>query len=361
MQVPWPVMTIVFSITLFSILSANMLLAFKVCRLKPIAKFGLWANIALFIAFVCASNLFGLFGTDAFRLPFLPFLVLAGPFAYLFSLAVIGEYPKNSKVCLHLFVPLLLIMLSLKANIFKGSFFATHTTTVWLMVCSTILSIGYLMAVIAKAMSKRHTSGNHAAFLLLIITQLPMAVMANIVGIAYRHTSKNPEGFFVPESTLIVNWLVFLSMALALFRYFTKQLSAKEATDAEQKQYHKSPLTAKDMEEIAKRLLMVADQEIYMEAELSLKGLAKAVQAPIHHVTQTLNMQMKTDFYGFVNGYRVKMACRMLQETDMAIDLIWQECGFNSRATFNRHFRTATGTTPSNYRTGKTELNSCLA
>ncbi|MEE1944581.1 AraC family transcriptional regulator [Pedobacter sp. KR3-3] len=324
-------------------------------------KFGLWANMALLVAFVCASNLFGLFGADTFRLPFLPFLVLAGPFAYLFSLAVIGEYPKNSKVCLHLAIPILLIILSLKLSIFKESFLAEHAATVWLMVCSTVLSIGYLMAVIAKVMSKRHTGGNHAGFLLLLITQLPIAVMANIAGIAYRHDSKNPEGFFVPESTLIVNWLVCLSMALALFRYFTKQLSVKESTEAEQKQYHKSPLTAKDMEEIAKRLLLVADKGIYIDAELSLKGLAKAVQAPIHHVTQTLSMQMKTDFYGFVNGYRVKMACRMLQETDMAIDLIGQECGFNSRATFNRHFRTATGTTPSNYRTGKAWRNSCLA
>ncbi len=349
------VITIVFSIALFSILLANMFLAYRVYHLRPLTRFGFWANVALFVAFICAHNFFGLFGVDAFKLPFLPFLALAGPFVYLFSLVATDECLKTAKICPHLIVPILLIILSVVTGFVKWLSLDGYTATVGLMACSVVLSIGYLMAAVAKIMAKRKTSGNHAAFLLLVVTQLPIAVMANIVGLAYRHNSVNPEGFFIPESTIIVNWLVFLAIALSLFSYFTKQFFAKEPIMAEQKQYHKSPLSIKDMEDIEKRLLVAADKDIYMDAELSLKGLAKAVQAPIHHVTQTLNMQMKTDFYGFVNGYRIRMACRLLKETSLPIDWIWPKCGFNSRTTFNRHFRTAMGTTPTHYRTAEPE------
>ena len=52
----------------------------------------------------------------------------------------------------------------------------------------------------------------------------------------------------------------------------------------------------------------------------------------------------------YVNEYRIKQACRLLEETDLSVMDICLECGFNNLGNFLREFRRRTGTTPLQYR-----------
>ena len=63
-----------------------------------------------------------------------------------------------------------------------------------------------------------------------------------------------------------------------------------------------------------------------------------------------------TGFYDFVNGLRIERACALLADPDRADQPILAlafEAGFQSKATFNRVFKTRIGQTPSAYRRAK--------
>ena len=71
-----------------------------------------------------------------------------------------------------------------------------------------------------------------------------------------------------------------------------------------------------------------------------------------------LNRELNTTFYDFINHYRVEETKQRLLSPDYrhySIIAIAFDCGFNSEASFNRIFRQATGSTPSQYRKAHTQ------
>jgi transcriptional regulator GlxA family with amidase domain len=55
-------------------------------------------------------------------------------------------------------------------------------------------------------------------------------------------------------------------------------------------------------------------------------------------------------FTDFVNHVRVSRACQLLMESDLLINHIGYQVGFNNIANFNRRFLDIKGVTPSDYR-----------
>ncbi|TQF70204.1 helix-turn-helix domain-containing protein [Pseudoalteromonas luteoviolacea] len=92
------------------------------------------------------------------------------------------------------------------------------------------------------------------------------------------------------------------------------------------------------------------EKQLFMDEELSLNKLSKAIGVSENHISETLSQKLKTNFFQFVNGYRIAAAEKLLQETDKRISTIQYEVGFNSKSTFNTAFKKSTGLTPSLYR-----------
>jgi len=118
--------------------------------------------------------------------------------------------------------------------------------------------------------------------------------------------------------------------------------------------YRKSPLARDRAEEYRRRLLEhVARARPYLDPDLRLDALARAVGIPAHHLSQTLNQAMGMTFFDFVNRARVRHAADLLlhprdpEQTVLAVAL---DSGFSSKASFNRAFKTHTGLTPSQFR-----------
>lgn len=94
------------------------------------------------------------------------------------------------------------------------------------------------------------------------------------------------------------------------------------------------------------------DTQSYLDPTLSLKELADSLQMPPLQLSQTINSQLGKNFNELVNGFRVEAVKEKLLDTSQAhlsILGIAFECGFNSKATFNRTFKQLTGFTPSQY------------
>jgi AraC-like DNA-binding protein len=114
------------------------------------------------------------------------------------------------------------------------------------------------------------------------------------------------------------------------------------------------------MELLVQRIIVLMEEEkLYQEAELTLQQVAAKLQVPSYQVSQALNEGMKKNFYDLVNNYRVENAKRLLldeKSRNYTILSIGFEAGFNSKTTFNTVFKKFTGTTPTEFRDKQTAL-----
>ena len=91
----------------------------------------------------------------------------------------------------------------------------------------------------------------------------------------------------------------------------------------------------------------------YLDSQLSLESLAHQLSMTRHDLSQLINDKLNTNFFGFVNDYRVQAFKERLADkkyehyTLLGIAL---ETGFNSKSSFNSIFKKAEGMTPSEYK-----------
>ncbi|WP_261319070.1 helix-turn-helix domain-containing protein [Microbulbifer agarilyticus] len=110
-------------------------------------------------------------------------------------------------------------------------------------------------------------------------------------------------------------------------------------------------LKAERMEQIAQTLNQVmAKDKLYMESDLSLKKLSETISVSENHISETLSQFLDTNFFQFVNEYRVDAAKQLVKGSDMQVSAIAYEVGFNSKSTFNAAFKKSVGETPTAYR-----------
>ncbi len=111
--------------------------------------------------------------------------------------------------------------------------------------------------------------------------------------------------------------------------------------------------------------LLATSQELTqkMEAEqwflnptLKLSDLSKEMNLPVKTLSYVINTGIGKSFYDFVNTYRVEEFQKRVKQDDYAhLSLLGvaYDCGFNSKATFNRIFKKFTGVSPSVYQREK--------
>lgn len=129
---------------------------------------------------------------------------------------------------------------------------------------------------------------------------------------------------------------------------------------SENGKYKTSPLTPGQMEHYQDELLALMKREQpHLDASLKISDLAARLDIPSHYLSQVLNEGMNTNYYDFVNTYRVEAAKRRLKDKNYShysILAIGLECGFTNKTTFNRTFKKVTGMTPSEFLAGQREV-----
>jgi len=107
----------------------------------------------------------------------------------------------------------------------------------------------------------------------------------------------------------------------------------------------------------ALRKAMEEDQ-LYLDPELTVEKVGRHLQKPPKTVSSVLNGHAGKSFNQYVNEYRVEaVKRRMLDPAQPPLTLVGLafECGFNSQATFQRAFRSATGQSPGEYLASRRE------
>ena len=110
---------------------------------------------------------------------------------------------------------------------------------------------------------------------------------------------------------------------------------------------------AKQEEEFINRLLSyMKDSKPYLNPEITLGVLSSQMKVSSEYLSRVINTRLNMNFFDFIAHYRVeefKHMCKDLSKRNYTIISLAYDCGFNSKAAFNRVFKKTTGVTPSEY------------
>ncbi|MEL7220874.1 MAG: helix-turn-helix domain-containing protein [Bacteroidota bacterium] len=120
--------------------------------------------------------------------------------------------------------------------------------------------------------------------------------------------------------------------------------------------YQKQKMSIAKGDALLQRLSAAMDEErYYLDAKIKLPQLATILEVSPHEISQVINDRLGVSFNHYINDYRVKAACEMLEHADhLTVEGIGREVGFNSRSAFYAAFKQQMAQTPAQY---KAQLN----
>jgi AraC-like DNA-binding protein len=154
-------------------------------------------------------------------------------------------------------------------------------------------------------------------------------------------------------------WYYFFSSIAIIFigikGYFT-DTSKLHLLSFDTKEKNKNSNKPIIKSEIDSKKSMIEDfinkNESFLNDNINLIQLADELNMSRAELSEVINNGFGKNFNDFINSYRIEAIKRMLQDgkhQHLSLLGIAYECGFNSKATFNRVFKKLTNTSPSEY------------
>ncbi|WP_299247323.1 helix-turn-helix domain-containing protein [uncultured Aquimarina sp.] len=143
---------------------------------------------------------------------------------------------------------------------------------------------------------------------------------------------------------------------ILLPNYIQNNLRKKNNAKASVKQptHHLANADKNEIETLKMQLIqLLEDEQPYLDENLSLKKLAEMIPTTDRKLSALLNFHFNTNFYDFINAYRVKEIQTRLGKQEFnkyTILALAFDSGFNSKSSFNRIFKKETGLSPSAYK-----------
>lgn len=91
-------------------------------------------------------------------------------------------------------------------------------------------------------------------------------------------------------------------------------------------------------------------QRAYLMPTLKISDVARQIGSNRTYVSSWFNRSRQSTFFSYVNQLRIKHACELLNTTNIPLEAIAQESGFNSKSSFYRIFKNLKRCTPNEYR-----------
>jgi AraC-like DNA-binding protein len=308
----------------------------------------------------------------------MPLPIVHGPCLFLYTLTLTGHRVKLKDLLMHFALPVAFYLylapfifspVQEKILVYENEGAGYETFLFIREVCVPLSGVGYVLASIIILRKHRSTIADHFSsvdkvnlawlqyliiwlatiWALVIFTNDDWVFGAVVVFIFFI-------GFFG-----IRQGVIFSPEAVAAMHFQEKKLREEKTGEKsdeaiaglEKTKYQKSGLTTDGSTSLHEQLTRVMiSEQLFKNSELTLLGLASRINAAPNHVSQVINEREEKSFYDYVNSLRVQEFVKVLDRPEsrrLTLFAVAQECGFNSKSSFNRYFKKFTGYSPSEY------------
>lgn len=166
-------------------------------------------------------------------------------------------------------------------------------------------------------------------------------LLGQVVGINLADSFGIFDNYF---TFLLVNALFVYSLLYAHELLVTKEQPAEQET---------AVVAEISPDAIARIRNAMEKQQLYLTQNLNIEEFSRLVGIHYREVSSIINKHFNTNFFEFVNEYRVNRAKQMLldpQYAQMTILDILLESGFNSKSSFHRFFKRYAGMSAAEFR-----------
>ena len=330
----------------------------------------LWMFLVLVHLFI--SYLF--FTRDIYSFPFLlgaehPLPLLHGVFLYLYVALLTKQLPHRRDVLALHFVPASAMYLYLitffvlpedkKIEVYRnnGAGYEWFMIIRWYaIVFSGIFYVSWSALLLRK---HRHNIRDQFSDLHKVNLQWLQILTFGVGAIWFLVIFFRSELLVLGGMVVFVFLIGFFGIRQADIFTSTKPISDDSDTSEPKKKYPKSGLTeeASGKLHLALKEIMRKDAP-YRKSDLSIDDLASRLAVHPNYLSQVINQKEDKNFYDFVNTYRIEEFKRLIampKNQHLTLLALAFDCGFNSKSSFNRYFKKATGQTPSQYFTTLTQ------
>ncbi len=287
-------------------------------------------------------------------------------FLYLYVLAITrANFHWRAVQAIHLlflFLPLLLVLVaninSDRLRYLSGSHSdISAQATQWLWHYLKVVPVLYAVAAVMEIRRyKQQLKEFYSAFSL----QAPSWLLLLVSGFAFNwlwslgvHFLGQAAGIEVADGFGIAdNYLTFL-LVNALFVYSLLYAHALLLTQESPNVKEPQAVAEVSPEAITRIRTTMETQQLYLTQNLTIEDFARQVGIHYREVSSIINSEFKTNFFEFVNEYRVNRAKQLLLDPAferMTILDILLESGFNSKSSFHRFFKRYTGMSAAEFR-----------
>ncbi|MCX7696104.1 MAG: helix-turn-helix domain-containing protein [Bacteroidales bacterium] len=154
-------------------------------------------------------------------------------------------------------------------------------------------------------------------------------------------------GFFGIKQADIYLQNLYESQKITISNY-----SSKSPGNEKSSQSTSSTLTEEFKESLFHQILELLKREkIYLNPDLTITTIAKLLNTNYKYISQVINEKAKTNFYNFINEYRIAEATENIKKykETLTLDAIAQMSGFRSRSTFINAFKKKMNVTPGEF------------
>lgn len=172
-----------------------------------------------------------------------------------------------------------------------------------------------------------------------------MSVFLGVFAIWFAYFTSRYTSYIV--GALSFSFVLYSS----IFVFFANRGKKPLIPPTSKPKYANKKIEDQEAQAILKKIEKVMlEEQAYKNPNLTLPKLAKQLNISTHMLSQLLNDKLEKSFPNFINEYRIEEAKRILQdEPHLKIEVVAEQCGFNSNSTFYAAFKKFTDTTPARY------------
>jgi len=285
-------------------------------------------------------------------------LLLKGPLLYVYVLSLTTKHFRFSLLSLLHLLPLMVcgcMLVVLHIDSWQLKFRAGNSDIRFIWHVVKVLPPLYALAALYKIhVYHLHLKQQYSSFNPLgpaWLYALVLGFVVNWVWSAAVHFAGSHLTPAVLDPFGIADNYITLALIIAAYinslKYSDKLLAAR----VESTRPHKTPLETHNT--LQKIIHAMSVDKLYLDHRLTIESFSDNIQRPYREVSAVINKELNTNFFEYVNSFRIEEAKILLARTDKQnatiLDILL-EAGFNSRSSFHRCWNRNVDISPTAFR-----------